>query len=215
MGDPAAGRILVQAGKWLVPVEERPANWRLILDEPTCKEYLQVQPAGPQPVTEPAKEIQLSEKIGQLESPLDAAIAETERRERRASEPKRERITPLRFLRFYMRELYGVVEESGKAFGADGWILTAGHILVMGLGCRDSVRIANKLSASLSRVRKIGQRYRSGGVWLPNGTVRLGDLDKFGDLPLWLIATAGAGEIDFGGYDSQGEILFRSREVPQ
>ena len=174
MNDNLKGRVLVHAGKWLVPEPERPANWRSILDE----------------------------AIGPTLNELVAATDEKQTREQVVAN----------YFDWYRREVKADTEESASAFGADGAILIAGHMLIIGMFCREPERISVEMDYQLDYVRMIAERYTKSNIWREDMTVWLGEEDENAGIRYWLLAMAGSGHIDVTGWNYDGPF-FKSTKV--
>lgn len=177
---PLRARVLVKDGRWTVPPEQRPRNWRSILDEP--RSALKIT------VVETALDIRrcaCGQPAGHRKCCFVRAFQVKEARELR-----RRRITE------GFAEIRAGIENSGAEWGCDPPLVEAGLVLLLGMWTQHPQLIGEIIRCPRSRAELLVQRCRAMQFWGPHW-VELGDIDgPHGDLEFWIRAMAVNGDID-------------------
>lgn len=176
-------RVLVKDGAWQVPPEERPKGWKQL------------------PMREPAAApLNIVVTVSGVPDILRCGCGRS--LHHRGQCHVRRVLAQLQLDRkaaHFQTILASVITESGRWFGADKTVLNTALVMVAGLYTRHVYELARLTGIRPHLVKEISVRLAKAGIWNPDGSVVLGDLnpqyEDFEDLEFWLIAMAGAGEI--------------------
>ncbi len=196
--DAVACKVLVRDGKWLVPPEERPANWRSILPESDSPSILDEVIANTLPEAKPIELCGCGKPI------VHHGTCSV-----RAEQAKRSREARQSFV-----EMMAVVDKSADEWGAHDSLRLAARVMIAGLWTRDVNALARMLRAKAGDVERICARYEGTIIWPSDRTVFIGDENEaHGDLGFWLNAMVGDGFVRISG--KPGDAMYEAVREPK
>lgn len=212
-----AARTLVKDGEWQVPPAERPRGWESMKarDPWVATQAPPFQQPAPT-VTEP----ETAAEPTLLEQAIAATPAAVAEEPCWCGKPQRHagacRGVPENSRRAWS-EIRPEIIRSAEEFGAEPPILRAALVLIALLCTRGHFRYALRLVTPEGITRRFADdvafRYKRMGVLSNDGAVYLGqdENNEYGDFEFWMIAMAGAGEIQCRVKD--GKSLFAANGV--